>query len=71
MLIDAVEREVKHLIDGGDELYVPVRCPFCGDVASSTEFSRGLWFVQCIKCHACGPTRTTSTQAISAWRERS
>ncbi len=70
MLIDAIEHEVKHLIDGGDELFVPVKCPFCGDTVSSVEFSHGLWFVQCIKCHACGPTRITPLDAQDAWRKR-
>ena len=69
MLINAIEHEIENLIDG-DDPYLPVKCPFCGDIASSTEFSKGLWFIQCIKCHACGPTRLTPADAREAWNKR-
>ena len=63
--------------------YLP--CPYCGwhiaEVTSEGESSPNAYFVQCARCHACGPaagvaqydrTRDTAERqkAINAWNKR-
>jgi len=45
-------------------------CPFCGSRAAKIGEFHGLYFVICEVCHADGPAKYTSEEAVEAWNTR-
>lgn len=45
-------------------------CPFCGENNNSLSLNEyyNLYWIYCKNCHADGPPKTTTVEAIKAWQ---